>query len=72
MKVKDIISRTVDNYIKIVVEVFDNNTHLIKERYYIQPHATNFTNIPEKVWETEVGMIVLHFDSLVISVNEGK
>lgn len=72
MKVKDIIGKTVDNYMKIVVEVFDPDTNLIKERYPIEPHRANFTNIPEDVWETEVGMIILHFDSLVISVWERR
>lgn len=70
MKVKDVISTMVDNYLKIVVEVFDRETHLIKERYYIKPHAVDFTSIPEVVWDTKVGMIVLHYDSLVISVEE--
>ena len=70
MKVKDIISHMVDNYRKVVVEVFDSKTHLIKDRFVIQPHAVDFTNIPESVWESEVGMIVVHFDSLVISVGE--
>lgn len=72
MKVKDILSKTVDNYMKIVVEVFDPDTNLIKERYTIEPHHANFTNIPEDVLETEVGMIIVHFDSLVISVWERR
>lgn len=70
MKVKDIISHIVDNYLKIVVEVFDSKTHLIKERYSIPPHANAFGGIPEDVWEMEVGMLVVHFDCLVISVME--
>lgn len=70
MKVKDIISRIVDNYYKIVVEVFDGETDLIKERYFIEPHSDG--NIPEDVLNTEVEMIVVHFDSLVISVAERK
>lgn len=72
MKVGDIISKTVDNYMKIVVEVFDRDTNLIKTRYTIKPHSVNFTNIPEDVLETEVGMIIVHFDSLVISVWERR
>ena len=70
MKVKDIISHIVDNYYKIVVEVFDKNTQLIKDRYYIKPHAVDYSNIPHDVWYKEVDMIVVHFDSLVISVEE--
>lgn len=72
MKVKDIIPRMVDNYYKVIVEVFDSETDLIKERYTIKPHSCDFTNIPEEVWESEVGMIVVHFDSLVIAVEERK
>ena len=70
MKVKDIISNMVDNYLKVVIEVFDHNTNLIKDRYYIEPHSVDFTNIPHRVWNTEVGMIVLYYDSLVISVSD--
>ena len=70
MKVKDILSHIVDNYYKIVVEVFDNNTHLIKCRYFIKPHSTHSTDIPDNVLDKEIGMIVVHFDSLVISVEE--
>lgn len=72
MRVKDILSKTVDNYMKIVVEVFDPDTNLIKTRYTIEPHRVIFTNIPEDVLETEVGMIIVHFDSLVISVWERR
>ena len=72
MKVRDIISKMVDNYYKVIIEVFDHETNLIKERFTIKPHATNFTHIPEKVWETEVGMIVVHFDSLVIAVSDER
>lgn len=66
MKVKDILSKIVDNYYKIVVEVFDSETNLIKERYYIQPHSVDRL-IPHKdMMEKEVEMIILHLDSLVI------
>lgn len=72
MKLKDIISRIVDNYYKIVVETFDSETNLIKDRYIIKPHSCDSNNIPEDVLDTEVGMIVVHFDSLVIAVEERK
>lgn len=72
MKVKDIFSRMFDNYYKVVVEVFDSETNLIKERYTIKQHSRDFTNIPENVWESEVDMLVVHFDSLVIAVEERK
>ena len=65
MKVKDIISRIVDNYYKIVIETFDSETNLIKDRYVIKPHSFDFL-------DTEVGIIVVHFDSLVIAVEEGS
>lgn len=70
MKVKDILSKIVDNYYKIVVEVFDSETNLIKQRYYIQPHSVDRL-IPHKdVMEKEVEMIIPHLDSLVISVKD--
>ncbi len=71
MKVKDFISKIVDNYHKIVIEEFDSSTHLIKARYIINPHEIDFTFIPEDIWEMEVGMVVLYCDSLVISVKKG-
>ena len=69
MKAKDVLSHIVDNYYKIVVEVFDKDTQLIKDRYYIKPHAVVSANIPSHVLDKEC-MIVVHFDSLVISVEE--
>ena len=72
MKTRDIISRIVDNYYKICIEVFDPETNLIKKRHYIQPHKVVLTDIPEDVLDLEVKMIVPHFDSLVISVSERK
>ena len=70
MKVKDILTRIFDNYYKIVIEVFDSESNLIKVRYYIKPHATDHSNIPADVKEKEVGMIITHFDSLVIAVRD--
>lgn len=68
MKVKDILSKIVDNYYKIVVEVFDSETNLIKERYYIQPHSVDRLITHKDMMEKEVEMIILHLDSLVISI----
>ena len=68
MKVKDIISRMVDNYLEISIEVCDEKAKLMKEIYYIKPHATSFTNIPEVVWESEVWMTVLYLDRFSIVV----
>ena len=70
MKVKDILSKIINNYYKIVVEVFDSETNLIKQRYYIKPHSADRSNIPPDVMEKEVGMIIPHFDSLVISAKD--
>lgn len=70
MKVEDFISKMVDNYLRIVVEVFDHNTHLIKDRFKIAPHATNYTNIPDSVWQSEIGMIIVHHDSVILSVSD--
>lgn len=68
MKVKDIFRAMVDNYLKVVVEVFDSETHLIKQRYKIKPHSSDYYIIPEDVWNKEVGMVVVHFDSFMIAV----
>ena len=68
MKVKDILTKTVDNYYKIVIEIFDRETDLIINRYYIQPHSCDFTNIPESVANMKVEMIIPFYDRLSICV----
>ena len=72
MKVKDILSKTIDNYMKIVVDVFNPYTLRIKKRHIVEPHSSYFGKIPEDVLETEVEMIVLYLDRLVISVPERR
>ena len=70
MKVKDVLSKIVDNFYKIVVEVFDKETNLIKDRYYIEPHRTVVKKIPNDVMEMEVKIIIPYFDRLSICVEE--
>lgn len=70
MKVKDIISKMVDNYLKVSIEVFHPHTLSIKSKYTIEPHSIDYRNIPSDVWDMEVSMMVLYFDSLVVSVEE--
>lgn len=70
MKVKDILSKIIDNYYQIVIEVFDNETNLIKNRYFIEPHKADASKIPDSVMEMEVGMIIPYYDRLSICVKE--
>ena len=72
MKLKDVISKIVDNYYPITIEVFDRNTQLIEKRYKIEAHKTIFDNIPDDVKELAVEMIVPYYDSLSICVMKGS
>lgn len=68
MTVRDVLAKMVDNYMDIVVEVFSDVTHLIKERYFIEPHK--LPDIPDEVLDTKVEAMVLHYSRLCISVWE--
>lgn len=68
MKIKNILSKIVDNYYKIAIEIFDRETGLIINRYYIRPHSCDFTNIPEDVANMDVEMIIPYYDNLSICV----
>lgn len=68
MKVKDVLTKIVDNYYNIIIEVFDGKPGLIINRYYIRPHSCDFTNIPEDVANMDVEMIIPYYDNLSICV----
>ena len=67
MKVEEVVHKIADNYYKIVIEVFDRETNLIKERHFIEPHGT-WDKIPKDILEMEIGMITLYYDRLSIAV----
>lgn len=71
MKVKDVMSKIVDNFHPITIEVFDRSTQLIEKRYKIEAHKTIFDNIPDDVKELEIEMIIPYYDSLSICVMKG-
>lgn len=68
MTVRDILTKMVDSYMDIIVEVFSDVTHLIKEKYYIKPHT--LPDIPDEIMDTKVEMMVLQYTRLCISVCE--
>lgn len=72
MTVKEFISMMLDNYRDIVVEVFDRETSLVKKKYRIEPHKCNnySVDIPEEVKKLKIGAMVLHYDSLVVTVEQ--
>lgn len=72
MKVKNIISKVVDNYYPIVVEVFNSDTGLIEERYTMEAHAASSTHIPKNVLEMEVEMVIPFFNTLTICVTKER
>lgn len=70
MKVNDIVSKILDNYYKIIIEVFDSETNLIKDRFTIKPHSPGHGDLPKDVLGMKVEAIIVHFDSLVICAEE--
>ena len=68
MKVKDLISKILDNYQKIKIsEIHGLETG---EEWTIYPHSMNYENIPERIWNKEIYSIVLYYDGLYITVQD--
>lgn len=67
MKVKDFISKLIDNYQKIVISEWDNHKPTGRN-YTIEPHAKNYTNIPEDICGKEIVMVTLYFGMLSLEV----
>jgi hypothetical protein len=67
MKVCDLISKIVDNYVEIVIEEFKGKDRTGR-RWNITPHSTDYRNIPEDVWNAEVSMIVPYYTSISIVI----
>ena len=60
MKVKDLMSKMLDNYMRISISVYKRN-EFTGEGYIVDPHATDYNNI-------EIKDMVLYYDRLVIAV----
>lgn len=67
MKVKDLMSRILDNYTRISISVYKENK-FTGEGYIVDPHATDYNNIPGNIWNSEIKDMVLYYDRLVIAV----
>ncbi len=67
MLVKDLISKIVDSYQEIVINEYKGDEHTGR-RWIIEPHARNYTNIPEEIWNTEISMIVPYYSRISIEV----
>ena len=67
MKVKDLISKMIDNYMRISISVYKRN-EFTGERYIVDPHATDYNNIPGNIWNSEIKDMVLYYDRLAIAV----
>lgn len=68
MKVKDLISKMIDNYMRISISVYKRN-EFTGERYIVGPHATDDRNIPGNIWNKEIRAMVLYYDRLSIEVD---
>lgn len=67
MKVKDLISKVLDNYQKIKISEI-HGLEPTGEECTIYPHSMNYENIPEHIWNKEIYTIVLYYDGLYITV----
>ena len=69
MKVCELISKIVDSYVDIAINEYKGLEHTGR-RYIIEKHSSDFTHIPEDVWNAEVNMIVPYSDRLSIEVEK--
>lgn len=69
MLVKDLISKIVDSYQKIVINEYEGFKHTGR-RWIIEPHSIDFTNIPKDIWNTEIREIVPYYDRISIEIEK--
>ena len=69
MLVKDLISKIVDSYQKIVINEYEGFKHSGR-RWIIDLHSIDFTNIPKDIWNTEIRGIVLYYDRISIEIEK--
>lgn len=67
MKLKYFLRNMPDTYQTITIEEIDNDTNLVKERYYIKPHSNPF-DIPEDVLEMDFDFIIPFINGISIGV----
>ena len=67
MKVHELISKIVDNYLDITVSEI-HGVELTGRGWTIRPHAMEYENIPEDIWEKEVDTIALYHNGLSVLV----
>ena len=67
MLVKDLFSKITDSYQEIAINEYEGSEHTGR-RWIIKPHSTDFTNIPEDIWNTEISMIVPYYNRISIEV----
>ena len=67
MKVCELISKIVDSYVDIAINEYKGLEHTGR-RYIIEKHSSDFTHIPEDVWNAEVNMIVPYYDRISIEI----
>lgn len=69
MKVCELISKIVDSYVDIAINEYKGLEHTGR-RYIIEKHSSDFTHIPEDVWNAEVNMIVPYYDRISIEIEK--
>lgn len=71
MLVKDFISKIIDSYQKITISEY-SKLQLTGRKWTIDPHATDYTNIPEDIWNTEIDMIGIYYSGISICIQKGE
>lgn len=67
MLVKDLISKIVDSYQEIVITEYEG-VKRTGRRWNIEPHAIDYRNIPEEIWNTEIREIVPYYDRISVEI----
>ena len=69
MTVGELISKIPDSYVELAINEYDGLDHTGR-RYTIERHSTDYTHIPEDIWNKEVRMIVPYYDRISIEVEK--
>lgn len=69
MLVRDLISKIIDSYQKITISEY-SKIQPTGRKWIIESHVTDYTNIPEEIWNTEIDVIGVYCSGISICVQK--
>lgn len=69
MTVGELISIIPDSYVELAINEYDGLEHTGR-RYIIEKHSTDYTHIPEDIWNKKVRMLVPYYGRISIEVEK--